>query len=37
MRIIAKASPDGARYANGLGNAVDRITAMAVIAGRAPP
>lgn len=37
MRITAIASPDGEREANGLGNTVARITAIAVTTGRLPP
>lgn len=37
IRIIATASPDGARYANIFGNIVARITTMAVMAGKLPP
>lgn len=37
MRITAIASPEGAREANGLGNTVANITAIAVTNGRLPP
>lgn len=37
MRMIAIASPEGAREANGFGNIVARITTIAVIVGKLPP
>lgn len=37
MRITAIASPEDAREANGLGNTVADITAIAVTNGRVPP